>query len=82
LIISRSYASDSKQLIVMNPDSGEYFSGIASNPLGYNPNNWLFRCQDLSISTRNPARFLTSTEDPGDRSVTEWSISEAKALMV
>lgn len=82
LVISRSYASDSKQLIVMNPDSGEYFSGIASNPLGYNPNNWLFRCEDLSISLRDPTKFLTVTEDPGDRSVTEWSISEAKDLMV
>lgn len=79
LIINRSFTNETKQLLVIKPN-GQFFSGDVLAPQSHNPDNWLFRCEDLSFSVRYADRFLALTEDPGDRSVTTWSISEVLEL--
>lgn len=79
LIINRSFTTETKQLLVLKP-SGAFFSGDVLAPQQHNPQNWLFRCEDLSFSLKYADRFLALTEDPGERSVTTWSISDVLEL--
>ena len=79
LILQRSYVDSSNQLIVMNMDTGAYFSGNVANPLSHDAANWLHRCEDLTLVP--DGLVVTITEDPTERSVTFWSLAEILDLL-
>lgn len=82
LILNRSYGAGTYQLIVMDiaqPDH-VYFAGDTTNGLGHNWKNWLYGCEDISI-TPDGLHMVTVTEFQGDRDVTMWRLSDVLGLL-
>jgi len=73
LILNCSWSAEVKQLIVINLQTGGFFTGDTIDGRSHDNTNWLYGCEDLCI---DDGRVYTVTEFRHFRSITEWSLWE------
>lgn len=80
LMLSRSYGSGTKQLMILTPNPAVFYNGNATNPLGYDWKNWLYGCEDMSI-TEDGNEVVTVTEFNGFREISFWAMNDLLGLV-
>lgn len=73
LIINTSWGTTNKQLIIINLNTGAYFTGNDTDGLINDDKNWLYGCEGLCL---HDGIVYTVTEFALHRSITGWSLSD------
>ncbi len=89
LIINRSFSTSTMQLLVMEYEdilnstysskTKKYFSGTLSDKRKYNYKNWIYGCEDLTLTSDN--KVLTVSEFVDNRYIFSASLEDIKELM-
>lgn len=80
LMLSRSYGSGTKQLMILTPNPAVFYNGNTTNPLGYDWKNWLYGCEDMS-TTEDGNEVVTVTEFNGFREISFWAMNDLLGLV-
>lgn len=81
LILSRSYGSGVKQLVVMDlSNPAGYYLGNTTDPAGHDWKNWKYGCENLCFS-EDGTKIGTVTEFHNDRDITFWNVDDITGLM-
>jgi len=90
LIMNRSFAKGTMQLLAVEYDDilkstrsdkvKKYFSGTTRSPLKHEPKNWVYGCEDLTLTSDN--KILTVSEFKDSRYIFSASLEDIKELMV
>ena len=80
VMLSRSYGSGTKNLTILyKHDSNVFYNGNSTYPSGYDWKNWLYGCEDLSLTDND--EVITITEFIGWRDVTVWRLNDLLGLV-
>lgn len=80
VMLSRSYGSGTKQMMILTPNPEVFYNGNVTYPLGYDWKNWLYGCEDLSL-TPDGSEVVTVTEFNGAREVSFWRLNDLLGLV-